>query len=413
MTCGSTAWRSPFSTRSASEMAIVALGFGANLGAPARQIAVALNAIVERRIGRVLRVSSLWRTPPWGVTDQPPFLNACAMIATHLSPMDLLRALKSIESDLGRTAGTRWGPRAIDIDILFYDDVAVKTPDLTLPHEHMFERAFVLAPLAEIAGERVVAGRRIVDALAKVDTRGLKRLKNGADWPSQIVRGTMGETITLRCSDGVSIDAWCASPSGMPRGGVLVLQEIFGVNAHIRSVADRFAAAGYLAIAPALFDRVERNVELGYDGADRKRAMDIRGRTKLDETMRDLAAAVTVAKEAGPVGIVGYCWGGTLAWAAASRIEGIAAAVGYYGGGIAAMLDDKPHIPVMLHFGARDKHIPLTDVEKIREAYPAVPVFVYDADHGFNCDARASYDAAAADVARERTMEFFAEHLSK
>ncbi len=392
-------------------MAIVALGFGANIGQPTQQICDALRAITERNIGRITQVSSLWRTPPWGVTNQPPFLNACALIETRLAPHALLAALKDIERDIGRRRGVRWGPRTIDVDILFYDDVTLTDDRLTIPHRHMFERAFVLAPLAEIASDSVIAGQRIADALAQVDARELEKLTGGADWLFIKTRKTMGETITLHCSDGVSIGAWRATPGGKPRGGIVVLQEIFGVNAHIRSVADRFAAAGYLAIAPALFDRVERNVELGYDGADRERAMALRAKATLQDSMQDIAAAVAAAKEAGSVGIVGYCWGGELAWAAASRIEGIAAAVGYYGGGIASMIGDKPRVPVMLHFGSRDKHIPLSDVEKIREAHPAVPVFVYDADHGFNCDARASFDVAAAKVADERTLEFFAAHL--
>ena len=394
-------------------MALVALGFGANLVEPTRQIAAALLAIVERDIARALRVSSLWRTPPWGVTDQPPFINACALAETTLSPIELLRALKRIEADLGRVVSPRWGPRVIDIDILFYDDVASASSELTLPHKSLFDRAFVLAPLAEIAGDRIVGGHRIRDALARADVRGLEKQADSPNWPPNLRETKMGETVTLQCSDGVSIGAWRASPTAAPRGGVVVLQEIFGVNAHIRSVADRFAAAGYLAVAPALFDRVEPNVELGYDGADRDRAMDIRGRTVVGATMLDIAAAVNAVASAGPVAIVGYCWGGTLAWAAASRSAGIRAAVGYYGGGIISMVNETPRVPAMLHFGAKDKHIPLTDVEKIREAHPAVPIFVYDADHGFNCDARSSFDATAAEVARDRTLAFFAEHLTK
>jgi carboxymethylenebutenolidase len=193
---------------------------------------------------------------------------------------------------------------------------------------------------------------------------------------------------------------------------MVVLQEIFGVNHHIRAVADRYAAAGYLAIAPALFDRVEPGVELGYGEADRPRAMDIRGKTKLEETLADIEAAVALAAAGGSVGVVGYCWGGTLAWAAATRLSGISAAVGYYGGGIAGMLNEQPRAPVMLHFGERDKHISLSDVEKIRAAHPEIPVFVYPADHGFNCDERESYDAASAREAQARTFAFFAENLN-
>jgi carboxymethylenebutenolidase len=193
---------------------------------------------------------------------------------------------------------------------------------------------------------------------------------------------------------------------------MVVLQEIFGVNHHIRAVADRYAAAGYLAIAPALFDRVEPGVELGYGEADRPRAMDIRSKTKLEDTLADIEAAVALAAAGGDVGVVGYCWGGTLAWAAATRLSGISAAVGYYGGGIASMLNEQPRVPVMLHFGERDKHIPLSDVEKIKAAHPEIPVFIYPADHGFNCDERESYDAPSAKEAQARTFAFFAENVA-
>lgn len=221
----------------------------------------------------------------------------------------------------------------------------------------------------------------------------------------------MSKTIELRCADGATISAFVATPHGAPKGGMVVLQEIFGVNHHIRAVASRYARAGYLAVAPALFDRVEHNVELGYDGKDMARAMELRSRTKLDNTLADIAAAIAEAAQGGKVGIVGYCWGGSLAWASAVRLSGVSAAVGYYGGMIASMIGETPRAPVMLHFGAKDKHIPLTDVEKIRDAHRGVPVHVYDADHGFNCDERASFDAAAADIARERTLAFFAEYL--
>ena len=155
---------------------IVGLGFGGNLGDPARQIAEAIAAIGARGIGAVSRVSSLWRTPPWGRTDQPAFLNACALIETRLPPRALLAALKDIERDIGRTAGERWGPRLIDIDILFYDDISLDEDALTIPHRNLFERAFVLAPLAEIAGDRIIGGRSVAEALSAVDSEGLERL---------------------------------------------------------------------------------------------------------------------------------------------------------------------------------------------------------------------------------------------
>lgn len=398
--------------RSNSDCALVGLGLGGNLGDPRRQIAEALALIAAREIGTIARVSSLWRTPPWGVTDQPAFLNACALIETRLAPYALLTALKAIERDVGRTPGVRWGPRSIDLDILFYDDVALEDATLTVPHKNLFERAFVLAPLAEIAGERMIAGRRVEDALAAVDTAGLERIST-PEWLRH-TRGPdmMGERIELHCADGATISAWLARPQGTPKGGMVVLQEIFGVNHHIRAVAECYAQEGYLAVAPALFDRVEKDVELGYDGTDMTRGVETRARTKLDDALTDIAAAIAEASKGGKVGAVGYCWGGSLAWAAATRLSGLSAAVGYYGGLIVGMVGETPRVPTMLHFGAKDKHIPLSDVEMIRDAHPAVPVYVYDADHGFNCDERASFDAAAAEVARERTLAFFDEHLS-
>lgn len=394
-----------------AELVTVALGFGANLGDAERTIARAVREIETRGVGRRIAVSSLWRTPPWGRLDQPDFINACALYETNLAPRDLLVALKSIEAALGRTAGERWGPRVLDIDILLYGDTTLVDPDLVIPHRELRNRAFVLAPLAELCGAREISGERIVDALARVDRAGLSIMRAGDRW-IDVEKGTqMGETIELTCKDGVTISAYRARPEGKPKGGMVVLQEIFGVNHHIRAVADKYAAAGYLAIAPALFDRVEKGVELGYDLADRPRAMELRGRTKIDETLADVAAAIEAAKAGGNVGVVGYCWGGTLAYAASTRLPGVTAAVGYYGGGIVGMAAERPRTPLMLHFGDRDKHIPLSDVEKIRAAQPEVPVFVYAADHGFNCDERDSYDASAAAEAELRTMEFFAAEL--
>lgn len=221
----------------------------------------------------------------------------------------------------------------------------------------------------------------------------------------------MGSIIKLTASDGVTIDAYQAEPAGAPRGGIVVLQEIFGINAHIRSVADRYAGQGYLAIAPALFDRVTPGLELGYDQDGMTTGVATQKQTKPDDTLKDVAAAVAEAAKAGKVGIVGFCWGGTLAYAAAARLDGIAAAVGYYGGGIASMLDAKPKVPVMLHFGEKDDHIPLSSVEAIRAALPDVPVFTYPAGHGFNCDARGSYDKASADLALSRTLPFLKDQV--
>jgi len=223
----------------------------------------------------------------------------------------------------------------------------------------------------------------------------------------------MGEHVTLTCKDGQKIGAYVAKPTGTAKGAVVVLQEIFGANQHIRKTADLYASNGYLAIAPALYDRVEPNVELGYTGDDPKKGMEIRAKTELPKTLLDIEAAVDYVKSAGKVGVVGYCWGGSLTFAAACKIPGVAAAAGYYGGQIAgSMLDLKPAAPVILHFGENDHGIPLTDVEKIKAAFPDVPVYVYPgAGHGFNCDERASFQKEAADLARTRTLDFFAKQL--
>lgn len=223
----------------------------------------------------------------------------------------------------------------------------------------------------------------------------------------------MGEHVTLSCKDGQKIGAYVAKPAGTAKGAVVVLQEIFGVNQHIRKVADLYAEHGYLAIAPALYDRVEPNVELGYTGDDPKKGMEIRAKTELPKTLLDIEAAIEHVKGAGKVGVVGYCWGGSLTFAAACKLAGVAAGSAYYGGQIAGhMLDLKPAAPVIMHFGEADHGIPLSDVDKVKAALPDVPVYVYPgAGHGFNCDERASYQKEAADLARSRTLEFFAKNI--
>lgn len=223
----------------------------------------------------------------------------------------------------------------------------------------------------------------------------------------------MGEMIRLEAADGFRPEAWLAAPEGTPQGAVVVIQEIFGVNAHIREVCEEFADDGYLAIAPALFDRVERGIELDYDADGIARGADIaRNRLDHENCLQDLAAAVDAAAAGGRVGVVGYCFGGLLAWLAACRLDGIACAACYYGGGIAGFAELQPRCPVILHFGERDAHIPQADVDRIRRAHPELEVHVHDADHGFNCDHRDSFDATAAASARERTLALFAEHLA-
>ena len=222
----------------------------------------------------------------------------------------------------------------------------------------------------------------------------------------------MGEWIKLRANDEHELDAYRAAPDGSAKGAVVVLQEIFGVNSHIRDVADGYARSGFIALAPALYDRTERNVELGYQPDDIEKGRDLRGRIALDDTLKDVAAAIDAAKADGPVGIVGYCWGGALAYIAACRIDGLNAAVGYYGAMIHAHRNETPRVPTMLHFGASDASIPLDQVEEIRKAQPMLTYHVYEADHGFNCDQRGQHDAEAARVAKERTLEFFNTNLS-
>jgi carboxymethylenebutenolidase len=217
----------------------------------------------------------------------------------------------------------------------------------------------------------------------------------------------MSETVTLKASDGYELDAYAAHPSGEPIAGLVVIQEAFGLNRHIRSVADSYANDGFLAVAPALFDWIERGVELGYEGADRRKGIGLAGQSNPADAMKDVAAAMGYLwkQTAKKCGVIGYCFGGTMAWLAATRLEPNAA-VGYYGGRIAQFAQENPRCPVMLHFGTLDKHIPKEDVERVQAAYPDVQVFWYEADHGFNCNDRGSYNALAAKQARDRSLSF-------
>jgi len=222
----------------------------------------------------------------------------------------------------------------------------------------------------------------------------------------------MGQHITLTAKDGFKLDAYRADPSGKPRGGIVVIQEIFGVNHHIRSVTDRYAQLGYLATAPALFDRVETGFDSGYDGSAMDKARGLAGKASLDLRLADTQAAIDVAREAGKVAVIGYCMGGSIAFLSTTRLNNVAAGIGYYGGQIAQVASEKPKAPLMLHFGEKDQAIPLTDVEKIKAAQPNVPIFVYaGAGHGFHCDERGSFHAEAAQVAGCRTQEFLVKHI--
>ena len=221
----------------------------------------------------------------------------------------------------------------------------------------------------------------------------------------------MGELTTIMARDGHEFQAWLTAPAGRPRGAVVVIQEIFGVNRHIRSVTDGFAAAGYTAIAPSLFDRVRRGIELEYTPADMQAGSGYRKQIPAEIALKDVAAAAAVVRHSGRTGVVGYCWGGSLAYFAACELP-LAAAVVYYGR-VGEYLERKPRCPVLYHYGSDDHSIPLTEVERLRAAQPAAPVYVYQgAGHGFNCEQRDSYDAAAAALARTRTLDFFARCLA-
>ncbi len=222
----------------------------------------------------------------------------------------------------------------------------------------------------------------------------------------------MGEYTTLMARDGHEFNAWLAAPPGTARGAVVVAQEIFGVNRHIRAVTDGFAAEGYVAIAPCLFDRVRRGIELGYSPDEMQQGRGYRAQIPQQKTNADLSAAIAVTRHAGRVAMVGYCWGGTLAWLGACDLP-VTCAVSYYGGQIVQHLAKRPKRPVMYHFGKHDEHIPSGDVARIRLADPAGVFHLYPAGHGFNCDERASWHAPSAALARARTLEFLAAHLER
>lgn len=223
----------------------------------------------------------------------------------------------------------------------------------------------------------------------------------------------MGQ-MKIKASDGHEFSAYAASPAGKAKGSIVVIQEIFGVNPHIRSVVDGYAAQGYFAVAPQIFDRAEADVELGYEAQD-----DFDKGLKLafediaiPDTLKDIQAAVNLASEHGRVGVVGYCYGGLLTWLSACEVAGVSAASAYYGGGIAGEKERTPQCPIIMHFGEKDAHIPMSDVDAIKAAHADIPVYVYDADHGFNCDARGSYDQPASATALERTLNFFSKHIN-
>ena len=222
----------------------------------------------------------------------------------------------------------------------------------------------------------------------------------------------MGHSITLTASDGFKFGAYRADPATAPKAAIVVIQEIFGVNSHIRNICDRLANEGYAAVAPAIFDRIEPNFQSGYSPDEVAVARKFVASPDWPAMLRDTQAAIDAVKDVGPVGIIGFCVGGSIAFIAATRLTGLKAAIGYYGGAVVRFADETPKVPTQLHFGERDTGIPLADVETIKAKRPEVEVFIYPgAQHGFGCDERASYDKASADIAWPRSMDFFAKHL--
>jgi carboxymethylenebutenolidase len=221
----------------------------------------------------------------------------------------------------------------------------------------------------------------------------------------------MGEVVTLVARDGHRLSGYRAEPEAPAQGRLVVIQEVFGVNAHIRDICDRFADLGYVALAPALFDRLETGVDLGYDEAGIAAGRALVGRLGWETPMLDVAAAAQALAPDGRAGVVGYCWGGTVAWLAACRLD-VAAAACYYGRQIVDFVDETPKCPTILHFGGEDALIPLASVDRIKAAHPALPVYVYEgAGHGFNCDRRADFRREVAALALERTLDLFARTL--
>ena len=226
----------------------------------------------------------------------------------------------------------------------------------------------------------------------------------------------MGQFIDLQAADGCTFPAYVARPAGQPRGGLVVLQEIFGVNAHIRAVADGYAADGYLVVAPSTFHRVKPGVALAYSPEDVSAGMALKTTVEAlppPGVLQDIQAAIHHVAQSGKVGVVGYCWGGLLTWRAACLLNGVSAAVPYYGGGITseAEIARSPKCPVLAHFSDRDHWIPLDGVAAWQKAHPTAESHIYAASHGFNCDQRGAWDATAAALARQRTQDFFAQHI--
>ena len=223
----------------------------------------------------------------------------------------------------------------------------------------------------------------------------------------------MGQNVALSTKDGHTLNGFVAEPPGTPKGGVIVIQEIFGVNGHVRNLVDMFAGHGYLAIGPALFDRIEPGIELDYNETDFAAAREHRGNLNDEWILNDVSAAADRISSAGKVGLIGYCFGGYVAWISACGVDALACSVSCYGGGVAARAaNDVPNCPVQFHFGDKDHAIPMGDVQAIRDAHPDIPSFIYDdSAHGFCCDDRDVFNAGSCERTHGRALELFAAHV--
>jgi carboxymethylenebutenolidase len=222
----------------------------------------------------------------------------------------------------------------------------------------------------------------------------------------------VGKHFSLTAADSHKLGAYRADPAGKPKGGIVVIQEIFGVNQHIRAVCDRFAQDGYVAVAPALFDRTQRDYQSGYTPPEIEKSRAFVAKPDWDAMLRDTDAAIKEIKSAGPAAIIGFCMGGTIAFLSATRLAGLKCAIAYYGGRIVAFADEKPKCPVQMHFGEKDQSIPMTDVETIKQKRPECEIYVYpDAGHGFHCDERGSFHVPSRDLAWQRTTAFLNKHM--
>ena len=216
----------------------------------------------------------------------------------------------------------------------------------------------------------------------------------------------MGEGVTLTASDGFRLGGYRSDPEGPPKGAVVVIQEIFGVNHHIRAVCDRLSGQGFIALSPAIFDRKERDFESGYSDAERARAVAFLSDFDWSAALLDTEAAVDEFRATGAPAVIGFCLGGSLAFLAATRLDGLAASICFYGGQIARYADEKPRCPTQMHFGDNDQSIPLSDIQKIKAKRLDCDIHIYHGGHGFNCDERASYEPKSAALAWKRSSEW-------